>query len=294
MMNAKTLSVVVAGVLALSVGCSDGGSNIGAHDIGDPLYSALSGGSEGTNGQNHLVPDYFIQNGHNLYGATGQTIATYDAAHGLWNLVSNTHTEALMGTYGGREVLKYALQCAMPAGEVVVYYSQSGLSGSVMGQGFLTTMTGWTSGGLTIPQAEDLMACVVAHMNPYAVVDINLSGENVNNDPNANTSGFTFDEALWQVDITFPPGGGARMETRVWPLDDLVSCGQVVDQIETRVCGTYKGGGSCDVDVRTDRATACLETNGLWKCLDPAGNWAPTIKSRLKEDQVSSLHRFCL
>jgi hypothetical protein len=292
MMNAKILSAVVAGVVALSMGCSDGGSDMGALAIDDPLYSAMTGGSDGTNGQNHLIPDYFIQNTSALYNATTQSIASYDAAHGIWELTRNTHTDALTSTYEGREVLKYALQCALPAGFDVMYWGQNGAAHTVTGQGFLTTTADWKTGALTLSQAEDLMACMVAHMNPYAVVDINLSGETINNDPNADTSGFTFEEALWVVDIGFP-AAGVRADTRVWPLRGFLDCGESVDKIETRVCGTHAGTPACGVDVRFNLAGECSEEDGRYKCLDASGNYVAAIRTRLKADQASIIYRAC-
>jgi hypothetical protein len=293
----KALSAVVAGAVALSMGCSDAGdgSELGAYDIDDPLYSALTGGSDGTNGQNHLPPEYYIDYRDALLEATKSNLANYNAGTSKWILASNAHTSALRATAAGRQVLKYAIQCALPVGQAVWYTIWVGgfaMQLSPTGQGFLTTTTGWDTGALTTAQAEDLFACVVAHLNPYTQVAINLSGPRVTNDPNADTTDFTWEEALWLVDIRSPLGIPS-IDVRVWPLGGVLACGSYVDQIETRLCGSYAGGASCDVDVRLNLAGECVQGIGGWYCRDIAGNYAPVIKSRLKVDDASTIYGVC-
>lgn len=294
----KALSAGIAGVVALSMGCSDGGdgSELGAYAIDDPHYSALAGGSDGTNGQNHLPPEHFIDYRYELFEATKSNLANYNAATNKWILASNAHTNALRATAAGRQVLKYAIQCALPAGQAVWYTLWVGgfaMQVSPTGQGFLTTTTGWDTGALPIPAAEDLFACVVAHLNPYTQVAINLSGPKVTNDPNADTSDFTWEEALWMVDMRSSNLGGVTIDARVWPLSGVLECGSYVSQIETRVCGSYAGEAPCDVDVRLNVAGECIQGNGGWYCRDIAGNFAPVIKSRLKVDEVSTIYGVC-
>jgi hypothetical protein len=292
----KALSAGIVGAVALSMGCSDGGSELGAHGIDDPLYSALTGGSDGTNGQNHLHPHYYIKTRYHLYHASTQDLADLNPADGSWHLASNLHTNALKATAGGREVLKYAIQCALPAGQDIFYEAPVGGSNVTFvatGQGFLTTTTDWDEQGLTTSQAQDLFTCVVAHMNPYAQVDINLSGENVANDPNADTSQFTFEEALWQVNITAVLGGTLSIKTRVWPLEGFLDCQDAIDNIDTRICGTYEGSSDCDVDVRSNVANECFQGAGGWWCKNLAGKYGPVIKSRLKAEEAPYLYKTC-
>lgn len=292
MTHVKALSLMVAGVAALAMGCSDGmdGSDMGAPDMDDPFYSSMAGGSDGTNGQNHLNSEDAFELRGTLYSATTSDLADYNLLSGKWDLDSNTHLNALKSTPEGRQVLKYAIQCALPTTTTVRYTALAGglyIPFEVTGQGFLETTGGWLNGGLSTSAAEDLFACMLAHMNPTTVVDINLSGQNVNNDPNADVSDFTWEETLWQANIT--EGLSVAFHMRAWPLGGFEDCEVDVQELETRVCGSYAG-TSCHLDIETTLTTECTEGADGWQCYDDNGVLVPVIKTRLKTSQVTNLY----
>lgn len=285
----KVLSLVIAGLSAFAFGCSD--ADIEASDFDDPLYGPMAGGSDGTNGQNSLRPDSFIAYRLNLYYAATQDLADYNSSTQKWTLASNAYTSALKSSEEGRDVLKYAIKCAVPVGTTVSVTVITGAGSTkydFAGEGFLTTTGDWLNGGLTVDQTEDMFECMLAHMNHYTVVDINLAGPNVRDDPDMDTSPFVWEEALWQstIDTT---GSKVTIDTQVWPLGGFSGCPGEIDELETRVCGTSAGGGSCGLTIQTDLATACAESQDGWRC-----NGDPVVKSRLKTIQVPELYPGCI
>jgi hypothetical protein len=170
----------------------------------------------------------------------------------------------------GARVFEYAMQCALPLNTYV--FRDDGDSDSsndlhYPGAGLLTTTAGWTTSSLSTGSQQDLLACLLAHLNPYTVpVSILLSGQDVNDDSALEPlqSAFSFDEALWvarfSITSTVPL-------LSVRSLQDLApECEhKVFTDLQTRVCG--EGIEDCGVAIRDDIATACWSPSpGHYTC----------------------------
>ncbi|MEO5726761.1 MAG: hypothetical protein ABI134_08230, partial [Byssovorax sp.] len=157
--------------------------------------------------------------------------------------------------------------------------------GTYPGAKLLTTTDGWLTGGLQDAPKQDVLACLLAHLNPTAEVEILLSGESVKDqtDVQFNQGEFSFKEAVWAVTV-----GSAGTTYNVWPLTDLErAChGRAAAKLQTRVCGGFAG--PCDVNVRSDLGTACTLSAGYYTCL---GQHA--ILTKLRPTDVSTLHGGC-
>jgi hypothetical protein len=279
----RALSAMVLAVSALATGCSDadgGAVEIGAVDIDDPLYSTMAGpgGSEGTNG---LTVPCFHDNKYALYRATTQSLALFNGW--WWNFSSsNSGSVSLRSTPCGKEDLSYAVKTALIGS---VY--DAGVA--YPGEHYLNTTTSWKTQPLTTPQAEDLFAAVLAHVNAFGFnVDINLSGPNVFNNPNVDPTEFIWDEALWIADINLV-GGDTIFNFHVWPLTDYLddNC-QSVDKLKYRVCGSMSA-AQCRLVPRMDLTTACNESADGWRCI-VNGVLMPAIKTRLRVIDAHSMY----
>jgi hypothetical protein len=289
----RALSAVVIGLSSLSLGCSDeiGSSNTsGAPEIDDPFYSTMAG-PPGTGGTNNLNPPDFHGLKYTLFSAAELPLATYGADDQLWWLANNAPNSALLGSIESRNVIKYAVRCALSTTSTV----HAELGSSVLsypGQGILGATSAWKTTPLNLDQANDLFTCMLAHLNARGVeVPINLSGPNINNALGSDPA-FSWDEALWATKIDLDPVDGAVFSFYVWPLDNLVDCPGYVSGLEDRVCGTFQG--ECGLTVRSDRETACTETETGWFCEDTTGHPLPAIKTRLKAKDASALYDGCL
>ena len=86
--------------------------------------------------------------------------------------------------------------------------------------------------------------------------------------------------ALWVAEITNDAPSPLSFTFHVWPLDGLLSCtGNIVDGLTTRICANDPS--NCNLNVRTDRSTACQESSDGWRCYDNAGALVPAIRTRL-------------
>lgn len=284
----RALTAAAASTLfVLSTGCSgaDGGDDE-AFDIDNPLYSTMTG-PDGSGGQNHLHPDTLDPLKVALYLTTTQSLATFSVGDGKWRFANNTPNNAIFDQVGGMEVMTYAMRCALPQGQTL-WRMFGGFDLSYPGQGILTTTTGWKTAALSTSAAEDLMACMSAHLNPYhQYVSINLSGPNVTNDPAFDPTAYTWEEALWTSTITANPLGGYHIVISVWPLPGLEACPvDSVEGLKSRACPT--GEVNCNLNVRQDRKTVCFESSNGWKC-----DGKPAIRTRLRVEDVPRMYEGC-
>jgi hypothetical protein len=288
----RALSAVVIGLSSLSLGCSDeaGDSNtLGAPEIDDPFYSTMAG-PPGSGGTNNLHPINFHGTRYTLFSSADLPFATYEVTDQQWWIDGNIHNTTLLGSEGGRSVIKYAVRCALSSTSTV--HAQLGADAfSYTGQSILTTTTAWKTTALNLDQTRDLFTCMLAHLNARGVeVPINLSGPNVTNSAGADPA-FSWEEALWAVKIDMAPVDAPVFSFYVWPLDDLLDCSGYVSGLQDRVCGTFQG--ECGLTIRTDRDTACTETETGWLCDDTTGHALPAIKTRLKSKGASELYDGC-
>lgn len=285
--RALTAAVAVLGML--TSGCSGADGELEADealDLDNPLYSTMAGPG-GSGGQNHLHPDWFHPNKPALNTSTKANLAVWNAADQKYRFANTVALNTLFATSAGREVIKYAVRCTLPVGEKV-WDNSLGVDLAYPGQGLLTTTTAWTTSALASTAAEDLFACMAAHMNPLGeIVPINLSGMHVTNAPGFDPTPYAWEEALWTSTIIASPFGGYYYVINVWPLAGLQACAiNQVDGLTSRVCPT--SGGVCGLSVRTDLASACKEYLTGWKC-----DGKPAIRTRLKVSDVPRMYKGC-
>lgn len=277
------------GALWLGAGCAEEADEMRGPELADPGI-ALLGGPTGSTGTNNFPPPDFHSLKGTIYTSTSMALGDYDGSAEQWNLASNTANDTLVAGDSGRTALKYMARCGVS--ETVTLHAVLGSTPYTFpGQGILSTTAGWLGAGLSNSQAQDLFACLLGHLNARGVeVPINLSGPSVTNTEGAD-SNFTWEEALWVAEITSPGTHKRSFSFQVWPLDDLMSCSEYVEQLEDRVCGTYSG--TCGLTIRTDRSTACSEGAAGWTCTGLSGVALPAIKTRLKSTDVELLYDSC-
>jgi hypothetical protein len=236
-------------------------------DLNDPT---------GGTGQNGLYSEDYAGTDGVLWSAT--TKGVYDPTN---TFLAQLHDAELNQ---GSETLKYAVRCAME--------SSTTLFGTTYpGGNLLSTTSGWLTGGLSTAAREDLMTCMIIHVNPSNIeVPIQLMGDAV---PNSLAIGqaaaFGVDEALWVARET----AGGDVEYLVWPLEGVsLNCANPSQSILSRVCGTAEGEQipSCQVDVRSDVAGECSQDvdTGNWTCLRHRA-----IKTKLKAIDFLTLYPGC-
>ncbi len=268
-------SVLVAsiGLGLLQAGCLADADDVNElDDVG--LETLALGDPNGMGGTNGLLPKDAMPNMPLLWAATGADI---DSA-GNWAV------NQLLGPIpGGNATLDYAIKCAVPSGTTVH---------GTKGNGILSTTGGWMTGGLLYPARNDLLTCMIAHLNPYGVeVPLRLSGDAVKNNGGSLADVYDFDEALWVARRTTL----GVFEYYAWPLEDLSeSCANPGKAINTRVCSKLMPDGAyavteCNINVR-DAAQMALEctqsaTTKNWTCLGQ-----PAIKTRLKTTDFLTLY----
>lgn len=293
MARSAALPLMVLALSALSIGCGDvPESEIDAYAI-DEISQETMGGGLGTTGQNHLDSTTFHSNALNLYNSARDNFAVWNGLNFKWWLKNNTANNTLKGTTGGRSVLDYAARCGLPSTHSVWY--MSGMFGvSVTGQGHMATTAGWKTAGLTMSQTADLFACVIAHMNGFGeTVPIHLSGPNVNEVSDGPALGYTWDEALFAVDININWfNGGVDLDYHAYPFPHA-GCPTIVTGIDSRICGSSPACG-LTIHPSTEITTHCFEAPEGYYCdLDSTGTYVPMVKTRLKAADVSKLYRTC-
>lgn len=291
----RALSAVVIGVSALATGCFGGAGDldaIEAHDYDDPSLSTL-GGLNGSGGFNNLRPAAFHANKWSLYEATKSALATYNADDGSWSLANNTYTNALLATADGREVLKYAVRCALSSTVTVKATLPDGTIVAYAGQSILAQAVNWKTAALNHDQADALFTCLVAHMNANGVtVPINLSGSQVTNQAVGYDPAFSWEEALWAVKIIDEgDASDVTFHLYAWPMNNMAGCAEYVSGLQSRICA--KSDDNCGLTVRLDRDSACEEAGGLWSCDDASGHPLPAILTKLKAVDVPLMYSDC-
>jgi hypothetical protein len=288
----RALPAVVIAMSALAMGCVDGGDDLEESDAPetDAPFSSPLGTIAGSTGTNNLNPLDLHNNKDNLFGATQAALATYVANDQTWWLANNAPDNALLGSTGGRSVLKYAVRCTLLSSSTVNAQLGSTVF-SYPGQGLLATASAWKTTALTPDQTDDLFTCLLAHLNANGVsVPINLSGPHVTNAAGFDPS-FNWEEALWAAKLVQDDDGGTVFNFYVWPRS-VAGCPNYAAELASRVCGTFTG--SCGLTVRSDFATACTETAAGWYCNDATGHALPAILTRLKLGDVKKLYTGCI
>jgi len=266
-------SAIVLGAGLFCAGCL--GSAEDADGFVETPLLEPQGGPSGSTGINGASPAAFHANVGKLLAAFG--VAAADPSNP--SLVNPAITSTgLLGTPGGREVFHYAAQCALPAGTQL-----SSGNDIYQGGGVLSTTSGWLDGGLSIAEQEDVLTCMIAHLNAFgAQVPIFLSGASVGGSADASALEFTTEEAIWQARI---PAPGAAPVYYAWPRANLDKvCGLLTNLAWiTRICGSPLN--TCGVQIRYDSDTACTGADGVFSC-----DGKRTIESRLEDGMLCLLH----
>lgn len=242
-------------------------------EMAEPELSPLHGGSSGgTNGASDL--EFSLLASEILDATTGPLVSpgTMDVHPAI---VGN-----LLADPAGARMLDYAVQCALPASDVVNWGPKE-----FHGKGHLSTTDGWLSGGLNGRATNDLFACMLVHLNPYGIhVDILLTGPDVPDD-GMDHSDFKVPEAVWLAEKI-----GPQMHYTVWPTKPftILCAADPMDALRERVCG--QNPGACSLSKGASLAQDCVrdQPSGGYYC-----NGKPTILTTLKEADFYDLHRLC-
>lgn len=260
----------VVGLGLLSAGCTMG-SLVDDEPATAPPLRTLEGPT-GTGGHNGLKPSI-----------THPRIAQLDAlmqqpmlVNGMWNPNFNS----FISNPEGREVFRYAAECALPLGTTVENF---------VGAGLMATGEDWMTYGLSLKQRNDIHTCIATRLNPTAIwVPIWIGGPNTTKTEGSDH--YEYFEALWTVTMS-----GGAWEAYVWPSDtyeNSPACKDVPKTIsaeaQTRVC--ENDSTLCHLNVRYDLATACQGTpgGGDWIC-----NGQPAIETRLTATGWNEMHPDC-
>lgn len=240
----------------------------------EPGFQALTGGN--TSGGDNGASD------EQYWAAEGKVIAAAGRSlrdPGTWNVHSTTNAD-LVGTHLPPALFAYAVKCGLQKNSSVSWTGGA----SFAGNGHLATTAGWLTGALSNDATNDLLACLVAHLNPLGLtIPIALSGPSVANDGDDHSS-FDVEEALWLVE-TDPSLG--RLYT-VWPRTEFaVGCSGGVslpDIFTARVCGHDPE--NCALQFG-DPSDCKLEPEGYY-CKDK-----PALLTILRSDDLETLHPGC-
>ena len=154
-----------------------------------------------------------------------------------------------------------------------------------VGSGFLNTLGSWPTGIPSIGAKEDLLACMIARVNPSGTpIDIGFSGPSV---PEAIdvTATFDFTEAVWTVDASSVSGPPTY---HVWPSPALAAlCEEsLVGALDYRICGMTPY--TCDMVQETGFDTRCTGDKGMYTC-----DGKPAIQTWLRTEDVHKLYPRC-
>lgn len=269
---AWALALVVS---PLSLGCA--GPREGALGAGDRPDFEPAEIKPGAGGNNGLDSAYYQANEEPLVDAT-EVALTAPFSNTVSSAVLAT---GLLSTEAGRTVFKYAVGCALPAGAQV-----SSGTATYTGKGYLSSTASWPVAALPAEARNDLLACVIAHVNSTVGVDILISGQPVVDDGGDHTD-FDVDEALWLV----RPSVTGDMEYHVWPLAPFMAACEADpwDALDERICGQDPQG--CNFIARHDLKTACSFSSikGTWTCDGTAA-----LMTTLKSPDVGILHPVCV
>lgn len=158
----------------------------------------LAGGGDGTGGTG-------IISGNGASALTPELLALYTPVASLLTLTSltglNLELSELITTVGGRSLLHYLVQCALPAGESVTT-SFLGITNTY--DGLIGIAPEWKSGPLSTSSRRWLSACVLAHVNATGQgVSILLRGNHpaLNQPIGSGGSAYTLREGAFYGDI---------------------------------------------------------------------------------------------
>lgn len=177
----------------------------------------------------------------------------------------------------GRSLFHYAVACGVPAGMVI---SSNGYD--FEGKGHMMLSKKWIDEGLTVPEANELLGCVAAHMNKRKGVPIVLSGPNVIDD-GIDHSEFWVEEARWGAKIVSP--SHAIFLAWLMPNFQPPACTlypSPAEALEERFCGTNPQ--QCDLVVGDPQDCKPAKEGG-WTC---EGN--PVVETRLTEEDLPEMY----
>ncbi len=263
----RCLATTALVLSTLVLGCSEPES---LDDIDEPGAEPQEGGN--TSGGNNGADDGQYWLGElELIQSTQRSLVN----QGTKTVHSSTQA-VLTPTALHPDLFDYAVQCGLRKD-----WSVSWSGGAFVGMGHLTTTVPWRAGALSSDAANDLLACVVTHLNPHGItVPIALSGPSVAND-GLDHSEYDVEEALWLVE-----GTGFRTYT-VWPRQPFKDrCGiDEFEALEVRVCG--QNPVDCALQLGVD--TQCVFTENVgYHC-----KGKPALLTTLKEADLPTLHPGC-
>lgn len=264
----RRFAAVVCASSPLFVGCVQGGS-IEAEDVGQASL-ADKNGSTGLNGLGWT--EFKAVEADLILAASGGPVADPDSME-----VTADIEKGLLATPAGETVFHYAVACMVPAGLEVTWGQ-----GTAEGKGHLASGEAWLKGGLGDEEIEDMLACVIAHINPYGLeVPVLFSGSHVQDDK-LDHSDFWVDEALWIAQMSGP----GRADYIVYPLKAVIlECGPDPQQaLMDRLCGQSPATCSFGVGDLDD----CVETAEGFECLGQ-----PALMTTLMTDGFSTMWASC-
>lgn len=275
MITSRSLLALVAGFGFAQMGCM-------AEQYDDERVASVSQAAgdddeNGTGGTNGLEPELAMPNMLTLWNATSMGV----------NDVNNTAITQLVSTTAGDKTLEYAIRSALPTGGATFGPNQD------LGGGILSTTTGWASGGLSNGAKLDLMAAMLAHLNPYgAEVPIRLMGQSVNSTLGDDAAGtYNLSEALWVV----TRNRDGSLNYHAWPFEVVLSfCDSPSTAVNSRACGRMTENGivntECSLNVHDNMQADCTQdpTSKNWTCLG-----RPAIKTRIRQIDFLVLYPQC-
>lgn len=260
---------LVLAFVPLFAGCVAGEP---VEDLDEPPARPMDkNGSTGTNGLDS--PEYFFNELH-LVKAAASPLADPGSTE-----VTAAVQSTLLSTPSGVEVFEYAVRCALPE-DVTVTWGDTKMNGL----GHLLSTEHWLQSPLSEEATLSLLACMVAHVNPFGQhVPLLLTGPDVSFD-GLDHDDFDVDEALW-VARRNAAGG---IEYVVWPSEVLQKeCGpDPMSALMQRVCG--QSPGACHI-LQGDPSDCVVDAeSGGYFCLGQ-----PALETTLRSKDLKVLYPGC-
>lgn len=200
---------------------------------------------------------------------------------GGWTLNATTDAALQDPNVLPPKLFRYAVRCGLQSGVIV----SDGGTLAFTGDGYLSTTSGWLTGALSDDAADDLLACVVAFLNPSGTVPIALTGPSIAED-GVDQSDYDVEEALWQVELD-PTGG--RIYT-AYPMHTFAAVCSIdpFEALRKRVCSHDLQ--QCQLQ-HGDLNTCHFKEGEGYRCGE---NDKPAILTLLKSGDVQDMHPWCI
>jgi hypothetical protein len=242
---------------------------------------------------NGMAMNGMAMNGMAMNGLSSNGMAMNGMAmNGLAAVNGLSSTTGLMTTYGGREIVKYMVRCALPSGQTLVKQDQYGTSYTFAGS--IGVAPEAINGPCDLDCQERISACMLAHVNNSGQhISIWMVGPD-NGIGWGSSSEYPYQEGAFFGNIIANPWQGYYCAGK-----DMAS-GEVPGRLGTPMASTvyvdpYGAGTACNKP-----GNCTVTADGYTNCNDPApiapyvaGHKWPHVVTVWRNFEVTQMYKVC-